>query len=116
MRLYVPSNTYGIPPFRIAVRVHFVRHTKRRAAMKYLIGALCLLLTATSHAQEKNADQPDALSQAAAEFAHAVANTAQTISHDPYYNDDKNRAAGMAHWARMMIRTLEEDVILDADF
>lgn len=58
----------------------------------------------------------DALAAAAQKFAKATADTARFVSTHPYYGDDRSRAAGMLNWARMIIRTLEEDVIQDTDF
>lgn len=62
------------------------------------------------------ASEAKTLSDAAQNFARAVSSSARFISEHPYFDDDKNRAAGMEHLARMTIRTLEEDVILDTDF
>jgi len=58
----------------------------------------------------------DELATAAQNFAQAVQQASNFIANHPYYDSDQSRAAGMAHLARMMIRTLEEDVILDPDY
>lgn len=60
--------------------------------------------------------EPDALAVAAQNFASAVAETAQFVARHPYYSDDASRAAGMLNWTRMIIRTLEEDIVQDVDF
>lgn len=95
-----------------------------------LLLAALLLVAAAGNAEQKNAatdtggsalmsedkNGDDALAAAAQRFARAVGDSAQFVSRHPYYSDDRNRAAGMMNWARMIIRTLEEDVVQDVDF
>jgi hypothetical protein len=113
---------------RTAASAFFVVRPGVNTMQIRLSAALCLVLIPLACAQtpepaatavpgvKTTQIQGDELEQAAQNFARAVANSAQFIAHHPYYSDDRSRAAGMAHWTRMMIRTLEEDVILDADY
>jgi len=91
--------------------------TTRLCASVLLLGAA---LAGAAPAHPGAAPEADAarktLDDAAQNFARAVADSARFISQHPYYDNDLDRAAGMEHLARMTIRTLEEDVILDTDF
>jgi hypothetical protein len=86
-----------------------------------LISALLILLASVSlsaqptHAQPGAA--PDAELQAAVQhFITAIGDANNDIRKHPFYQGDVDQAAGVAHLTRMIVRTLEEDVILDPDY
>lgn len=58
----------------------------------------------------------DPLDQAFDRLVAAMGEAKDFIRSHPFYADENNRASGMAFIASMLIRTLEEDVILDPDF
>ncbi|WP_206613563.1 DUF1214 domain-containing protein [Parahaliea mediterranea] len=56
------------------------------------------------------------LAQALDRFVQALERSARTLKADPAFSGDRDSAAGVAYWAQMLIRTLEEDIVQDADF
>lgn len=61
-------------------------------------------------------DAETQLAQALDAFVQMLEHSAQTLQADPAFSGGRNSAAGVAYWAQMLIRTLEEDIIQDADF
>ena len=56
------------------------------------------------------------LRQALDAFVEVLRQSTQTLETDPAFSAGRNSAAGVAYWAQMLIRTLEEDIVQDADF
>jgi hypothetical protein len=57
-----------------------------------------------------------ALDQAFDKFLGAIKESKEFIERHPFYRDPENRASGMAYISRLLIRTLEEDVVQDPDY
>lgn len=83
-------------------------------------GALGLLILAGGGPAAVAADaQPgrdQALDQAFDRLIGAVKESKEFVQRHPFYKDEENRASGMAFISSMLIRTLEEDVVLDPDY
>lgn len=84
----------------------------------FAIAALVLLAMPIGSiaATDAETQQAAALAQAHHRFSDAIKRSFALIEADPFYKDPDNRAAGTAYVASMIIRTLEEDVVQDADF
>ncbi|HLG90225.1 MAG TPA: hypothetical protein VKZ79_23885 [Alphaproteobacteria bacterium] len=88
--------------------------------MKRIGAALLILLLVGAPAL---ADQPtaagnedQALDRAFDRLIDALKQSKEFVERHPFYADKENRASGMAFISSMLIRTLEEDVVLDPDF
>lgn len=58
----------------------------------------------------------DSLQAAMQRFISAIQGANQDVRTHPFYQGDLEQAAGVAHLSRMIVRTLEQDVILDPDY
>ena len=76
----------------------------------------CLFNITPLHADDAPPTSPPALEQAMDELLTAIRDSAAALRADPYYEGDLEQAAGASYWARMLIRTLEEDIVQDPDF
>ncbi|MDB5397238.1 MAG: hypothetical protein JWM91_4744 [Rhodospirillales bacterium] len=90
--------------------------------MKKLLIAACLEIFAAEGTaladSTQPASQPEApeLDRAFDRLIGAVRQSKDFITNHVFFKDPENRAAGMAFISSMVIRTLEEDVVLDADY
>jgi hypothetical protein len=79
----------------------------------------CAVMILIGFALPLRADEPGdaaAMDQAFSRFMDAVKESRDFVEQHPFYKDAESRASGLAFISSMMIRTLEEDVVLDADF
>ena len=92
-----------------------------RRALAIILAALALLAPDGLRA----ADTPSgnaltggdqALDQAFDHLVGAMKEMKEFVERHPFYKDPNNRPSGMAFITSMLIRTLEEDVVLDPDF
>ena len=83
----------------------------------FLAALFLTVCGAPTFGQDTGAAKGDpALDQAFDKFLGAVKESKDFVTHHPFYQDPDNRASGMAYISSMMIRTLEEDVVQDADY
>lgn len=69
-----------------------------------------------SQAGKVAAPQASNLDVAMEKFTGAINQSVKMIQNHPFYRDSDNQAAGMDYLSHMILRTLEEDIVLDPDF
>lgn len=83
--------------------------TRRNASVL----ALCLLLGPVASPADA---PPDPLDAAMREFTRAIEDARAALVADPTYADPQQRAAGMAYLNSMLLRTIEAELVQDADY
>ncbi len=86
------------------------------AAFGSLSVLLSIALAGSAAGEGASTDDDVRLAAAFDRFAAAVRESGEIVKRHPFYKDPKNRASGFAFISGMLIATLEEDVVQDADY
>lgn len=92
-----------------------MRMGRRRGLWIAAFGTFSIALAGAATEEGVKVDDEARLAAAYDRFALAVREAGEIVKRHPFYRDPKNRASGFAFITGMLIATLEEDVVQDAD-